>query len=403
MAERITDKLVKGLDSPSTGNRIVYDDKVPGFGIRTTAAEAKSFILNYRNSEGRERRFTIGAYPTWSVEAARKRAGELKRQIAGGGDPLETKVATRKAPTIADLTKHYVEEWLPRKRPSSQTEDKSIIANIIKPRIGNRKVAAITHADINRLHREISRATPTRANRIVALLSKMFSLAINEGWRADNPCRGIERNPEEKRNRYLSSEELGRLTMALNECQDVQAANIVRLCLLTGCRRGEALAASWDQFDLDVGTWIKPGATTKQKTEHRAPLSAAAVTLMTAILEAAPKGDDGEPVSRYAFPGKTADVPLTNIREAWDAIRKAAGIPDVRLHDLRHTYASILASAGLSLPVIGALLGHTQPATTARYTHLFDDPLRKATDIVGAVVTGQKPAEVTPIRGDGAA
>ena len=398
MAERITDKLVKGLTQPKAGNQIVYDDRVPGFGIRITARGATAFVLNYRNLEGRERRYTIGPYPTWSVEAARRRARELKRQIAGGSDPLETKVAARKAPTIADLAGLYLTDHLPRKRPSSQAEDKAIIAKIIKPRIGNRKVAAVTHADINRLHREISKATPTRANRIVALLSKMFSLAIKEGWRADNPCRGIERNPEEKRHRYLSSEELGRLTMALNECQDARAAGVVRLCLLTGCRRGEALAATWDQFDLDVGTWVKPGATTKQKTEHRAPLSDASVTLLTSILEAAPKGEDGEPVSRYVFPGKTPDVPLTNIRDAWQAIRVAAGIPDVRLHDLRHTYASILASAGLSLPVIGALLGHTQPATTARYTHLFDDPLRKATDIVGAVVTGQKAAEVVPIK-----
>ena len=399
MAERITDKLVKGLAAPSTGNRIVYDDKVPGFGVRTTAAEAKSFILNYRNVEGRERRLTIGAYPTWSVEAARKRAVKEKRGIAAGGDPLETKTTTRKAPTVADLTELYIEEWLPRKRPSSRVEDKSIIAKIIKPKIGNRKVAAITHADINRLHREISKTTPTRANRIVALLSKMFSLAIKEGWRADNPCRGIERNPEEKRNRYLSSEELGRLTIALSECRDARAAGVVRLCLLTGCRRGEAMAATWDQLDLGVGIWIKPGATTKQKTEHRVPLSAAAVTLLASILEGAPKGKDGEPVSPYVFPGKTPDVPLTNIRDAWQSIRVAAGIPDVRLHDLRHTYASILASAGLSLPVIGALLGHTQPATTARYTHLFDDPLRKATDIVGAVVTGQRSAEVLPLKG----
>lgn len=399
MAERITDKLVKGLTQPEVGNQIVYDDRISGFGVRITARGAVAFVLNYRTIEGRERRYTIGSYPTWSVEAARKRAGELKRQIAGGADPLGTKVAARKAPTIADLGDLYITDHLPRKRPSSQAEDKSIIAKVIKPRIGNRKVAAVTHADINRLHREISKSTPTRANRIVALLSKMFSLAIKEGWRADNPCRGIERNPEEKRNRYLSSEELGRLTMTLSECRDARAAGIVRLCLLTGCRRGEALAATWDQLDLDAGTWIKLGATTKQKTEHRVPLSAAAVTLLTSILEAAPKGEDGEPGSRFVFPGKSADVPLTNIRDSWQAIRVAAGIPDVRLHDLRHTYASILASAGLSLPVIGALLGHTQPATTARYTHLFDDPLRKATDIVGAVVTGQKPAEVVRLKG----
>jgi integrase len=398
MAQRVTDKLVKELTEPAAGNQITYDDKVAGFGIRITARGARAFVLNYRNLEGRERRYTIGAYPTWSVERARKRASEIKREIARGDDPQGEKTATRKAPTIADLADLYITEHLPKKRPTSQAEDKAIIAKIIKPKIGNRKVAVISHPDINRLHREISKSTPTRANRIVALLSKMFSLAIKEGWRADNPCRGIERNPEEKRHRYLNPTELGQLTTALNECQDTRAADLVRLCLLTGCRRGEALAATWDQFDLDVGVWIKPGATTKQKTEHRAPLSAAAVTLLTSILEGAVKGEDDAPLSRYVFPGKTADVPLKDVREAWDSIRDAAGIPDVRLHDLRHTYASILASAGLSLPVIGALLGHTQPATTARYTHLFDDPLRKATDIVGAVVTGQKPAEVVPIK-----
>lgn len=401
MAERITDKLVKGLVPPAVGNQITYDDKVSGFGIRSTAAGAKSFILNYRNTEGRERRYTIGAYGEWSVEAARKRAGELKRKVAGGDDPLAEKVAVRTAPTVADLAKRYIEDYLPRKRPSAWGNDTAMIAKIIKPKLGARKVAAVTHADVDKFHRDLSK-TPYRANRVVSLLSKMFSLAVRWGWRADNPVRGIDRFPEAKRTRYLSVEEIGRLTKALGEYKDQKAANVVRLCLLTGCRRGEALGATWDTFDLDGGVWTKPGATTKQKTLHRVPLSEAAVMLLKGIREVAPKGDNGDPVSRYTFPGRAPDAPLTEIKTAWAALRKAARIPDVRLHDLRHTYASILASAGASLPMIGALLGHTQANTTQRYSHLFDDPLRKMANEVGHVVNGTKPAQVTPIR-EGAA
>ena len=371
MAERITDKLVKELVPPETGNRIVYDEKVKGFGIRVTAGGAKSFVLNYRNAEGRERRLTIGTYgpDEWSVEAARRHAGEIKKQIVRGEDPLAERVATREAPTVADLCDRYITDHLPRKRPTSQRDDKAMITKIIRPKLGTRKAAAVTHAEIDKLHRDM-KATPYRANRVLALLSKMFNLAIRWGWRTDNPAMGVERFPEDKRTRYLSAEEIGRLTKALAEYEDQKAANVVRLCLLTGCRRGEALGATWDTFDLDAGVWTKPGATTKQKTLHRVPLSEAAVMLLNGIREAAPKGDNDERVSRYTFPGRVPDAPLTEIKTAWAALRNAARIPDVRLHDLRHTYASILASAVASLPMIGALLGHTQANTTQRYSHL---------------------------------
>ncbi len=405
MAERITDKLVQGLVKPAEGNAIIYDadkgkqKRVAGFGIRITANGAKSFIFNYRNAEGRDRRITIGTYlDPWSVEAARKRAKTLKKKVSLGEDPLADRVKVRTAPTITDLCARYVEDYLPRKRASSQASDRRIIARIIKPTLGARKVASIVYADVDGLHRSL-KATPYQANRVLALLSKMFSLAIRWGLRTDNPCRGIERFPEEKRKRYLSTEEIGRLTKALDDHADQRPADVVRLCLLTGCRMGEALSATWNQLDLDAGKWVKPGATTKQKTEHEAPLSAAAVLLLKGILAAA----DGGPVSPWVFPGQVPSGHLVDIKRPWQAIRKAAGIEDVRLHDLRHTYASILASAGASLPMIGALLGHTQPATTARYTHLFDDPLRKMTDEVGHVVTGTKPAEVVPLRKDGGA
>jgi integrase len=209
------------------------------------------------------------------------------------------------------------------------------------------------------------------------------------GWRLDNPCKGIERNGERRRTRYLTGPEIARLSEALAELEDQSAANAIRLLLLTGARRGELLAARWDDFDLGAGEWCKPGATTKQATEHRVPLSAAACKLLADMREHSD--------SDFLFPARGGGT-RPHINEAWIRLRKAAKLPGVRLHDLRHTYASILASQGLSLPVIGALLGHTTPVTTHRYAHLFNDPLRQATERVSAVISGKESAAIVPLR-----
>ena len=393
MAEKITDKLVNALLPPPKGNRITYDTDVKGLGLRITAAGARSFILNYRIN-GRERRYTIGAYPDWSVKAARDEAKALKRRIDLGHDPMGERHAEREAPTVADLCDRYVEEHLPKKRPLSQRDDRKMINRFVRPKLGRLKVANVRHADIDGLHRSL-RSTPYQANRVIALLSKMFALAIKWDWRSDNPAKGIEKYSEEHRERYLSQDELARLTAALAEYPNQTAANAIRLLLLTGARKGEVLSATWGQFDLEAGVWTKPSAHTKQKKLHRVPLSAPAMLLLS--------GMKANAASDHVFTGRAPGEPLQDIKGAWETIRKAANIEDVRVHDLRHTYASILASAGLSLPIVGALLGHTQPATTARYAHLYDEPLRKATDTVGAIVTGQKPAEVVPLRKDGVA
>jgi len=380
MAEKLTDKLVKSLPTPPSGNRITYDSEVRGFGMRVTAKGARAFILNYRVG-GRERRYTIGAYPDWSVMAAREEAKRLKRQVNLGQDPMLPRYIERTAPTVTDLAKRYLEEYATRKVPRAQSDDRSMIKKIILPAIGTMKVPNVRHEDIDRLHREVSRKRPIRANRVAQLLSKMFNLAIRWEYCADNPMKGLHRNPEPKRTRYLSSDEMGRLIEALNEHPNQKSGNVIRLLLLTGARRSEVMKATWDQFDLEAGIWVKPSAHTKQKKEHRVPLSAAARQLLSTIkVEAGP--------SPYVFPGIGADQPLTDIKRFWANICKTEDVKDSRINDMRHTYASILASAGLSLPVIGALLGHTQPNTTARYSHLFDDPLREATERVGALVSG---------------
>jgi integrase len=396
--------------APASGNRITYDrgkDAVRGFGVRVTAAGAKtagvkSFVLNYRVA-GRERRYTIGGYPAWSVSAARDEAKRLRQDIDRGIDPLAEREAERAAATVNELADRYLAEHAePKKRTA--LGDRQTLDRHVRPRLGALKVKAVTFADIDRLHRAISGTAPYQANRVLSLLSKAFALSVRWGMRADNPVKGVERNPEEKRYRYLTGEELRRLTEALDSHSSQAAANAIRLLLLTGARRGEVLGATWDQFDLGARVWTKPSSHVKTKREHRVPLSASTVQLLAEMKAAAARqaaGKRGEP-SPFLFPARFGDGPhRTEIKESWASICAAARLDGVRLHDLRHTYASFLASAGLSLPVIGALLGHTQPGTTARYAHLFDDPLRAATERVGAIVAGSsatsKGAEVVPL------
>jgi len=388
MAQKLTDRIVKSLPAPTHGNRITYDTDTKGFGIRVTAAGGRAFVLNYRRkSDGRERRWTIGSFPNWTTGAARDEAKRLKRLIDGGADPVGEHQGERSAPTVADLCERFEKEYLPRKREWTAKGYRQQIAADILPAMPRLKVAAVTYADADRLHRDISKRAPIHANRVLALFSKMMNLAIRWGWRSDNPCRGIERNQEQKRRRYLSSDELVRLAVALASHRDQQAANIVRLLLLTGARRGEVLAASWGQFDLAAGIWSKSGATTKQKTEHIIPLSAPARQLLAELV----REDAG-----YLFPGRLGGHRL-DVKDSWAAICKAASIKGLRVHDLRHSYASALAGAGFSLPIIGALLGHTQPSTTQRYAHLQDDPLRTATESAGAILSGQPSAEIVPL------
>jgi integrase len=384
-------KLSDGLTRSAEGPKIFWDSEVKGFGLRVTKNGARAFILNYR-AGGIERRLTIGSFPDWKVAVARAEAMRLKRLVDQGHDPMGERHEERAAPTVNDLADRYLAEHASRKRERSRREDESLIEQWIRPTLGNRKVSDLRHTDIEKLHRKITaHGTPVRANRTAALLSKMFNLAIRWEMRSDNPATRIERNGEERRNRYLAGDELRRLTEALAASRNQRAANAIRLLLLTGARRGEVLGARWDQFDLDAGVWTKPSSHTKQKREHRVPLSAPARQLLAEMRQSAE--------SPFLFPTRSKSGHMEEIKAPWRTLCKAAGLKGVRVHDLRHTYASVLASAGLSLPVIGALLGHTQPGTTALYAHLFDDPLRAAAERVGAIVTGGSTGsgEVVPL------
>jgi len=275
---------------------------------------------------------------------------------------------------------------------------RSILRLYIRPELGKIKVADLRYADVERLHARVAKTRPYRANRTVAVLSKMMALAVKWEMRTDNPARGIERAPEQKRERFLSPAEIARLADALAAAPEGRSANAIRLLMLTGARRGEVLSARWADFDLGAGVWLKPAATTKQKKEHRIPLSAPALALLVEMKEEIAPVEAKGRVVEFLFEGRPGK-PLTEIKKTWASVCRKAGLSGVRIHDLRHTFASILASSGMSLPIIGALLGHTQAQTTARYAHLLDDPLRAATERVGALVTSARgnSAEVIPM------
>ena len=359
MSLRLTDRLGRTIEAPVAGNRIVYDSEVKGFGVRITKAGARAWVINYR-ANGRQRRATIGDVADWPVQLAREQAKSMKRLVDQGCDPVTERAVARQAPTVADLVDRYEVDVLPKKAPRSHGEDRALGRRLVA-RLGQLKVAAVRHADLDQLHREISRAgTPIRANRVISLASRLFNLAIKWGWRADNPCRGIERNPERPRARYLTPSELVRLAAALDARPEQPSADVIRLLLLTGARRGEVLRATWDMFDLVAGVWTKPSAATKQRREHRIPLSAPAVQILARRREAA--GD-----SPFLFPG-AADRPQGDLKRFWRTVCREAQIAGARIHDCRHSHASILASAGLSLPVIGACLGTParRPRTVTR-------------------------------------
>ena len=279
MAKHLTDAIVKRLPLPAKANQITYDDALAGFGMRITAGGSRSFILNYRTKAGRERRITIGSHPDWRTTAARDEARRLKQTIDRGGDPLADIEGDRGAPTVASLADRFEREHLPRKRAGTAADYRLIVSKHIRPHFGlHTKVADVSLDDVEKLHRKITaRGHLHRANRTVAVLSKMFSLAIRWRMRPDNPCKGLERNQETKRRRYLSADELSRLLAALGQIEDKQAANVIRLLLLSGARRGETLVMRWADLDLTAGKWVKPAATTKQKLDHEVPLSAAAL------------------------------------------------------------------------------------------------------------------------------
>ena len=401
MAEKLTDKLVREMAAPDSGNRIVYDAEVKGFGARITAAGARSFVLNYRIN-GRERRHTIGQFPAWSVRTAREEAAKLKRDIDRGRDPVGEREEARSAPTVAELAHRYLADHAEaKKKARSVTEDRRNIRLHINPELGRLKVATVAREDIARLHSSM-KASPVGANRVLALLSKMFSLAEIWAMRAQNtnPCRGIDRYREQSRERLVSADELACLGDALAAHKGYWAGPAaIRLMALTGLRKSEALTLRWADIDTTNG-WIRlPDSKTGAKT---VPLGAPALALLAEL----PRVEGNPYVFPAARPRHAADAGnpghFVQVQTTWEAVCKAARLENLRLHDLRHGFASVGAIGGDSLFVLGKLLGHADAATTQRYAHLAADPLRAVADRISgqvAAALGGKNGEIVKLAG----
>lgn len=372
---KLTDAIAKTAQTVSGKTRIIYDAGQKGFGLRVTGRGAKAFVLNYV-IDGRERRLTIGPFPEWSTAAARLEAANLRRMVNTGRDPLGEREASRVAPTVRDLWARYAAEHTAQKSASSQRNERSIWIRLILPALGPLKVGDLTFSDCARLHADVSRATPTQANRVMALLRHALNVAIRWSWIERNPSVGVHRNPEIGRERYLTTVELRRFVACLDDQLSRSSVQALKFILLTGCRRGEALGATWDQIDLQEGVWTKPPAQTKQRRRHRIPLSRGCLELLELAKGRSPT---------IVFPGRTGS-PLVELKKVFGEICRDAGISSLRIHDLRHTYASYLASDGVELATVAKLLGHSQLSTKLRYAHLFDERLREATNIMASAI-----------------
>lgn len=401
MRKTLTERFVRSAKAGNRASPIFMDDEVIGFGLQVRQTGRKTFTLDY-TFEARRRRFYIGDWPTWSVALAREEAKKLKRDVDAGRDPLTERDDRWAAPTVKDLVERYLEEHTTKLVPNARRDQKNMLATYVLPLWGDRKVTDIRTRDVDALLIQVAkgrarkhkkqtkqkrlkplappRPTPIQANRVGGILRKMFNLAVRWELRTDNPAAAFIRNPENPRERFLDLKEIAILSDVLNQHPNRRGVHIIRLLMLTGARRGEVLNARWEQFDLDGGVWTKPAATTKQKRLHRVPISSAVVDLLKSIRPSVPAD------CPWVFPGDVEGKPIQEIKRFWDDVRGQAGLEDVRIHDLRHTFASVLVSGGASLPLIGQMLGHTQVQTTQRYAHLFDDPMRKAAEMIGSII-----------------
>jgi integrase len=356
---------------------ITFDSEVNGFGVRVLPSGRRSYLVQYR-SGGRTRRIAIGQHGAVTVEQARKRAKELLGSVAAGQNPAEVIALHRGAPTVASVGARFLRDHVAlRCKPSTAGEYRRALESFVNPAMGNHKIVDVTRADIAKLHHGL-RDRPYQANRMLGVLSKMFTLCEVWGLRPDgsNPCRHVPKYREEKRERFLTSQELRRLgdTLSDFERSGQESAYVIgafRLLLLTGCRLSEIQTLRWSYVSaryLELPD-SKTGA-------RRIPLPPAA----QAVLAALPRS----PGNPFVICGAVDGQHITDLQRPWRRIRAAAGLDDVRIHDLRHTYASNAVANGMPIQMVGKLLGHTQIQTTMRYAHLADDPVLRAAEINSA-------------------
>lgn len=426
---RITKSSVDAL-KPAAERFVVWDTDMKGFGVRVSTEGRKTYVVQYRLG-GRgspSQQLKLGVHGQITAEQARKLAQQALGEIAAGVDVAAEKRRSRReqrdAPTVEECSAEFMEIHVRQKlKPTSAQNYKLLFDTIINPEIGKRLVKDLTFGEVEKLHHE-RRNTPFQANRAVAVLSKMMSWAIRAGYRPDrqNPCKGLERFRERKRQRFLSEAELAALGAAIRQAEtegvpwdiDIDrpnskhlvkdaadrrtvlspfAAAAIRLLVFTGARLREILTLQWAHVDLAAGVLRLPDSKTGEKTIALNPPSIAILTGLPRL--------DGNP---YVIPGDLPGAHRADLKNPWRAVRKIAELDGVRIHDLRHTLASHGRAAGLSLSLVGGLLGHKNQSTTAGYAHLWDDPLREAAAKVGARIANafdgpvSNGAEVLPLR-----
>lgn len=403
--------------APAERPFILFDTELRGFGVRVLPSGAMAYVLEYRPGSGgrhvAKRRITLGKVGVLTPDQARAKAKAMLADVAHGHDPAADRRRSREAPTLkafaADMldAADKIAQAKPEQavlRPASIRNYRSILKKHVGPAIGSRTLDALGKAEVARLHAKVGKTSPAVANRICEFIGRTFKAAAEAGLieEGTNPARGIKQFKEVKRERFLSAKELQHLGAAIIEAETVglpwepdatkktkhvpkteqrtkiepDAAAALRLLIFTGARLREILHLRWGDVDLERGIIIVHGKTGRRPVILPAPAAA--------ILAKLPRRDI------YVFPGSNSTpespAPRADLNRPWRAVAKRAGLEGVRLHDLRHSFASFAAAGGASLPIIGKLLGHTQPATTARYSHLADNPLRAVADKVGATV-----------------
>jgi integrase len=372
----------------SDRTKVIWDDELRGFGLRVYPNGRKVFVVKCR-VKGRQRFITIGRHGPVTVDQARGKAIAILSEAKNGNDPAADADRARKAPTVRGLGERFLEEHVAvRCKSSTQYEYRRAVELFINPKLGTRKVTDIERRDIAEFHHNL-RNIPYQANRTLGVLSKMFNLAEVWGLRPDhsNPCLHVKKYPEQKRERFLSPEEYAVLGKTLRDVEadgseTKSAVNAIRLLILTGCRLGEIMTLQWDHVDLDARELRLPDSKTDAKIVHFGETAANVLKGIEKI--------EGNP---WVITGRKEGARLTDLQHPWRRIRERAKLPDVRIHDLRHSYASGALALGEGLPMIGKLLGHTQVQTTARYAHLAKDPLRaaasKISDFIGVSISGE--------------
>lgn len=396
MSERVAKLTKRTVDAtaPEAERYVLWDSMLKGFGLRVEVSGTKTFLVRYRIA-GRKRFVAIGRFGRLTPEQARGLAQETLASVRRGHDPADARRKDKAALSVAELAARFLAEHVGAKRkPSTAVHYRSLIECYLLPKHGSRKAYDFARADLARLHLSLQ-DRPYKANRLLAVVASMYSFGERNGLVPEgcNPATRIERFPESRRERFLSTEELARLGEAFRQFESDgrfgTGIAALRLLLFTGARRGEILRLRWEHVDLERGMLLLPDSKTGRKA---ITLNAPALAVLQSMERAGP----------FVVAGANPDFPRADRKKPWAAVTEAASLLGLRVHDLRHSFASVGAGARLGLPIVGKLLGYTQAATTQRYAHLDADPIRRAADAIGATLAaaldGRTGGSVTPLR-----